>query len=99
MTHKKLVSLLAGAMMAGGAMVANADTVSDKFAAMDTNADGGVTLAEFVTYATSDGKHTAEEAGTKFAEISGDDGLLTLEELEAAYAEKEETPTHEGGGS
>lgn len=74
---------------------AQADTVADKFATMDANVDGFVTESEFVAYATALGKHTAEEAQAKFGDLSGEDDVLSLEELEAAYAEKEAAAAEE----
>lgn len=90
MTYLKLVPTLAAAIFIGGALTANAEgTVAEKFASMDVDSNGSVNAAEFVTYVTSSGKHSAAEAQAKFAELAGDDGALSLEELEAAYAEKE----------
>lgn len=103
MTYQKIVPTLIAAIALGGSLSASAEgTVAEKFAAMDTDASGLVSVAEFVTYATSSGKHTAEEAQTKFAELAGDDGALSLAELEAAYAKKEEaaeTHSSDGAGS
>lgn len=94
MTYLKLVPALTAAVFLGGSIAASAETVAEKFAAMDTDASGLVSVAEFVTYATSDGQHTATEAQAKFAELAGDDGALSLEELEAAYAVKDEGQAH-----
>jgi len=56
-----------------------------KFTAIDANGDGGVSEAEYLAY-------KAEKARSSFAEISGDDGVLTLAEAKAArkaeYAKK-----------
>lgn len=84
MTYIKSISRLVAAAFILGATAAHADTVGETFAAMDVNADGGVTEAEFVAYATARGD-SVEDASTKFAEIAGDDGFLVLEEMEAAY--------------
>lgn len=86
MTYLKRVTTLITAACLGGAMVASAETVAEKFASMDTDANGLVSLAEFVVYATSSGQHTTLEAQDKFAELAGDDGALSYEELEAAHA-------------
>lgn len=93
MTYLKLVSTLTAAAFIGGAFSATADTSGEKFAAMDVNADGLVSEAEFVAYVTADGKHSIEAARTKFAELAGDDASLTLEELTVAY----ETSDQKGG--
>jgi Ca2+-binding EF-hand superfamily protein len=102
MTYLKFVPTIIAAIAFGGSFTASAEgTVAEKFAAMDTDASGLVSVAEFVTYATGSGKHTEEEAQAKFAEIAGDDRALSLVELEAAYAKKEAAETHssEGAGS
>ena len=86
MTNRKIVPSLIVALFVGGALTATAEgTVSEKFAAMDADSDGVVTEAEFVTYATASGKHTEEEAVAKFTTLAGDDGALSLLELDAAY--------------
>ncbi len=90
MTYLKLVPTLAAAVFIGGALSATAEgTAAEKFASMDVDANGSVNVAEFVTYVTSSGKHSEADAQAKFAELAGDDGALSLEELEAAYAAKE----------
>jgi len=97
-----MITLLAGL----GALAAQAGEPADKFATMDLDASGTVTEAEFVTWAVNEG-HTQEDATAKFTEVAGDDGELTLDELEAAMAsydaEKpaddgmaEDTPSDEG---
>ena len=69
-------TLLAGAALAGDH--------AEKFAAMDTDADGIVTEAEFTAYALAGGETTAEEASAKFVVLAGSDGELTLAEMTAA---------------
>ena len=97
MTYLKLVPMFAAAIAIGGCFTAHAEgTVAEKFAAMDADASGLVSVAEFTAYATASGKHTAEEAQAKFAELAGDDGALSLAELEAAYGEKK--PAKEDSG-
>jgi hypothetical protein len=54
-------------------------TVEDTFTVIDTDADGVVTETEFVAYA-------GEGSETQFAQVAGDDGLLTVEELEIFMA-------------
>ena len=88
MTYLKIVTTLVTAGFIGGSLAASAGTVAEKFAAMDADASGDVSSAEFVTYVTASGDHTAADAQAKFDKLAGDDGALSLEELEAAYGEK-----------
>ena len=100
MTYLKLIPMFAAAIIVGGYFTANAEgTVAEKFAAMDADASGLVSVAEFTAYATASGKHTAEEAQAKFIKLAGDDGALSLAELEAAYAEKKPAETNSGEGT
>ena len=52
-----------------------------KFAEIDADADGSVSEAEYLAY-------KAEEAKKSFAEMGGDDGVVTLDEAKQAYAAK-----------
>lgn len=54
----------------------SAMTAGDTFAVIDTDADGSVTEDEFVSYA-GDGSET------QFASMAGDDGALSVDELES----------------
>ena len=96
MTYLKLIPMFAAAGIIGGSLVASAGSPVEKFATMDTDASGLVSEAEFVAHATASGDHTAEEAQVKFLKIAGDDGAITLAELEAAYADKGTKPAHTG---
>ena len=91
MTKLKLFTC-AGALTGLSALaVAHAGSPADYFNKYDANADGVVTKAEFVAAKTAKGKVTAADAEAKFAKIAGDDGQLTLAELETvmkASAEK-----------
>lgn len=78
----KLTTASAAALMFAGA--AFAGSPADYHAKMDANADGAVTEAEFVSYKTADGKVSAEDASAKFVKIAGDDGDLSVADLEAA---------------
>ncbi len=64
--------------------LANAGSPAQYFERIDTDANGTVSLAEFVAHKTAKGKHTAEQAEVKFASLAGDDGELTFAEFEAA---------------
>ncbi|MEM1151375.1 MAG: hypothetical protein AAGI03_12590 [Pseudomonadota bacterium] len=77
--------VLAACLWAGAAA---AEGAADKFTAMDTDGDGAVTSSEFTTYATAHGSDAAE-AELQFAVMAGDDGILTIEELEAVMAVQE----------
>lgn len=67
-------------------------TTAEKFAVIDADADGLVSEDEFVAYATDAHDASLEDAGAKFEQISGDDGVISLEEFEAVHtAHNEET--------
>ena len=51
--------------------------------------DGVISEAEYIAYKTSGGEHSEEEAMTRFADIAGDDALLTYVEVEAIMAEED----------
>ncbi len=87
-----MITLLAGL----GAFAAQAGEPADKFAAMDLDGSGVVTETEFVTWAVGEG-HSEGDATAKFTEVAGDDGELTLEELEAAMASYGEDKTADDG--
>lgn len=69
-----------------GALAAYAGSPADTFTAMDLDASGDVNETEFVTWALGEG-HTEEDAKAKFLDVAGDDGTLSLEELETAMAD------------
>lgn len=83
MTYLKRASILIFGVSVINIGVSQAETAIEAFASMDTNIDGLVSEAEFVTYATTQEGHTLDEASQKFASIAGDDGLLSLAELQA----------------
>jgi|GEM_PF-2176711 len=87
-----MITLLAGL----GAVAAQAGQPSETFAAMDLDASGVVTESEFVTWAVGEG-HSEEDATAKFTEVAGDDGELTLEELEAAMESDEAGKSYDHG--
>lgn len=84
MIHRKLISSVGAVAALGAFSLAYAGSPADYFEKFDTDASGVVTEAEFIAYKTADGKHTAEAAAEKFAKIAGDDGEMTLAELETA---------------
>ena len=55
-------------------------TVEDTFTKMDTDASGGVDQAEFTAFA-------GEGSETQFAQIAGEDGTITLDELKTYMGE------------
>ena len=71
------------------ALAAHAGDPAEKFAEMDVDTDGLVTDAEFLSWTSANTDYTVEEASAKFAELAGEDGVLTLDELEAAMAAKD----------
>lgn len=84
MTDLKRITTIVAAAFALGCGVASAETSTETFTSMDANTDGLVSEAEFIAYATTREGHTLDEASAKFASIAGDDGLLSLAELQAA---------------
>jgi len=82
-----IVSAVFGAAaFVGGAAMAGDDweaKLEEKFNAVDANGDGSVTEAEYLA-------HKAAEASESYAELSGGDGSLTLDEAKAAYKAKKE---------
>ena len=85
MRHIVIGSAIAGVLaFSAGAAFAGEDweaKLEEKFAAADADGDGSVSEAEFMD-------HSAEKAREMYAEISGGDGSLTLEEAKAAHKEK-----------
>ncbi|MEM9740884.1 MAG: hypothetical protein AAF829_13575 [Pseudomonadota bacterium] len=75
-------------MLAGAALAEVRGNPADTFTMMDTDGDGSVTATEFTTYATSKGEESGE-AELQFAVMAGDDGVLTIGELEAVMAVQE----------
>jgi hypothetical protein len=70
-----------------GKMSADAEAMNAKveahFKEVDANADGQVTEAELVNYMTA-------KAKSEFAEASGGDGVMTLDEAKAHHKSKHE---------
>ncbi len=99
MTFLKRAFMASTAALLGGTAMALAGTPAETFASMDTDANGLVSEAEFVAYATAKGGHSAEEAGAKFAELAGTDGSLTLAELEASDLVEDTQEDDYGNGS
>ena len=75
---------IAAALALAGAALADSGTptASEKFAEMDVNTDGAVTVGEYAAYAGASG-FDEEEAELQFAVMAGDDGVLEIAELEA----------------
>ncbi len=84
MTKLKIISGATALMALGSLSLAHAGSPAEYFEKIDADANGIISQAEFVAHKTADGRHSAETAEAKFAEIAGDDGELTLTELEAA---------------
>ena len=83
----KLATGAVGLVAAGVFAVAHAGSPADYFNKIDADSSGVITQAEYVAYKTSGGKYSAEKATEKFAKLAGDDGELTLAELEGAMKE------------
>ncbi|MEL6663810.1 MAG: hypothetical protein AAFR33_12490 [Pseudomonadota bacterium] len=79
---------VAAFVFAGAAFADAHGGPADKFTSMDIDGDGAVTSAEYVSYAAVEGGDAAE-AELQFAVMAGDDGVLTIEELEAVMAVQE----------
>ncbi|MEM8636529.1 MAG: hypothetical protein AAGF33_16295 [Pseudomonadota bacterium] len=90
MTNLKRAGLIAIAAVGFGCGAALAETTTETFATMDANTDGLVSESEFIAYATTREGHTLDEASAKFASIAGDDGLLSLGELQAVLSREGE---------
>lgn len=74
-------------LAAAGAFAASAGEMA-AFADIDTNEDGVVTEAEFISYKTADGSMTDMEAADKFIQVDANaDGTVTEDELTAAKEE------------
>jgi len=84
MTKFKIISGVAAIVALGSFSFAYAGSPAAYFEKIDANANGSISQAEFVSYKTADGKHTAEQAEMKFAKLAGDDAQLSLAEFEAA---------------
>ena len=82
----KFVTGAVGIIAASAFAVAYAGSPADYFNKIDADASGMITQAEYVAHKTEGGKYTAEQASEKFAKLAGDDGQLSLAELEAAMA-------------
>lgn len=94
----KIATAALGLVTASAFAVANAGSPADYFNKIDADASGVVTQAEFVAYKTADGKYDAEKAGEKFAKLAGDDGELTLAELETAMKASKKHKKHKKDG-
>lgn len=88
MTKLKLLTFTGALAGLGAFAAAHAGSPADYFKKFDANADGVVTEAEFVAVKTAGGKVTASEAQAKFTKIAGDDGQMTLAELETVMTVK-----------
>ena len=71
--------IAAFAVLAGSALADTSPTVTEKFAEMDINTDGAVTVGEYTAYAGAAG-FDEDEAELQFAVMAGDDGILAVEE-------------------
>ena len=85
----KRIAIIAAAASAGAFAASAGEMVA--FTDIDTDADGVVTEAEFVTYKTADGEYTEAEATEKFVKIDADaSGDITEAELTSAMEEWKE---------
>jgi Ca2+-binding EF-hand superfamily protein len=71
-------------------------SAAEKFAMMDVDSNGLVNEAEFVAYAADAHDAKREDASEKFAQIAGDDGVITLAEFEAIHTTKAHTKAPSG---
>lgn len=95
MKYPLTIATLSALVLAGAAAAGDWQA---KFDGMDTDSNGVVTEAEFTAYKTADGETSAEDASEQFAQLAGEDGELTLAELEAAMSTSGgETPSERDG--
>ncbi|MEM9842541.1 MAG: hypothetical protein AAF767_07825 [Pseudomonadota bacterium] len=84
MIERTLVLCAAGTLAFGTLMSAHASSAADYFKKIDADASGIISQAEYVSYKTANGKHSAEDASKAFLKLAGDDGELSLAEFEGA---------------
>ena len=90
--------IAAFAVLAGSALADTSPTVTEKFAEMDINTDGAVTVGEYTAYAGAAG-FDEDEAELQFAVMAGDDGILAVEELAAIMAVEKDASDWESSTS
>jgi len=71
-------------------------TPAEKFLTIDLDSNGLVSEAEFVAYATDAHDASRADASAKFAQIAGDDGVITLSEFEAVHTASHENEDAKG---
>ena len=77
-----IAGLVGTLALTAGAAVAQGHRQGPDFAAMDTDGDGTVSLAEFTAFAQ---ERAATRTARMFARVDADgDGMVTLAEIEAA---------------
>ena len=86
MSKLKIITGATALVALGSFSFAYAGSPAEYFETIDADASGAISQAEYVAHKTADGRYTAEKAEAKFAKLAGDDGELTLAELEAAMA-------------
>ncbi|MEO9971602.1 MAG: hypothetical protein ABJG15_17535 [Hyphomonadaceae bacterium] len=71
-------------------------TPTEKFAIIDLDGNGLVSEGEFVAYASEAHDASAEDAAAKFAQIAGDDGVISQDEFVAVHASHDKKPAAKG---
>lgn len=93
-THVLFALAVSGAMIAASPAIAQKRSdgprlsPAEAFAAMDVDGDELVSEAEFVAYGTTVHDAPEDRSRARFAQISGEDEMVSLAELEAAHPGK-----------
>ncbi len=84
MTFKKLSICAVSALGASAFAMAFAGSPADYFEKIDADASGAVSKAEYVAYKSAKGEYSDAEISASFDKMAGEDGVLTLAEMEGA---------------
>ena len=80
---KRTLTLAALCAGFGGLTALAQDPVGDAFNRIDASGDGAISQAEFVAYQLQNGRVSERIARQQFGQLSGPDGLISIEEFRA----------------